>query len=78
MITLLNAQTDAVIGEITEAQLNFLISDLEEESTEDTDYYINVDTVDMFAQQGADPTLITLLRDALGDSPDMDIRWVRN
>src|SRR4051794_28175791 len=51
MIMLLDAQTDAEIGEITQEQLNYLIDDLEEESAEDTDYYINLDTLDMFAQQ---------------------------
>jgi len=76
MIMLLDAQTDAEIGEITQDQLNYLIDDLEEESAEDTDYYINLDTLDMFAQQGVDPALISLLRKALGDRQDMDIRWV--
>jgi hypothetical protein len=49
--------------------------DLEEESLEDTNYYINQATVDMFEQQGASPALVTLLRTALGDAEDMDIRW---
>lgn len=75
MIKLYDAQTGAPIGEITQAQLDFLIGQLEEESTTDTDYYINVDTLDYFAQQGADATLITLLRNALAGRPDMDIRW---
>lgn len=76
MIKLYDAQSNAAIGEITEAQLAFLKSQLEEESAEDTDYYINVDTVDLFAQQGADAALVSLLRTALGSRPDMDIRWV--
>lgn len=75
MIKLLDAQSNAEIGEITEAQLDFLKSQLEEESATDTDYYINVDTLDYFAQQGADAALVSLLRGALGSRPDMDIRW---
>jgi processive 1,2-diacylglycerol beta-glucosyltransferase len=78
MITLLDAQTDTEIGQITQEQLNYLINDLEEESAEDTDYYINLDTLDMFAQQGVDPALIALLRKGLGDRQDMDIRWVKS
>jgi processive 1,2-diacylglycerol beta-glucosyltransferase len=76
MIKLIDAQNNAEIGEITQPQLDSLISQLEEESATDTDYYINVDTLDYFAQQGADPTLISLLRNALGSRPDMDIRWL--
>ncbi len=75
MITLYDAQTDAPIGEITQAQLDFLVGQLEEESTTDTDYYINVDTLDYFTQQGADATMITLLRNALAGRSDMDVRW---
>ena len=36
---------------------------LEEESAEDTDFYINQATVDMLEQDGADAALVKLLRD---------------
>jgi hypothetical protein len=29
----------------------------------------------MFEQQGASPTLVAVLRTALGDAEDVDIRW---
>jgi processive 1,2-diacylglycerol beta-glucosyltransferase len=76
MIKLVEAQTNTEIGEITQGQMDFLISQLEEESASDTDYYISADTLDYFTQQGADPSLIMLLRNALAGRPDMDIRWV--
>lgn len=76
MIKLYDAESNAEIGEITQSQLDFLTSQLEEESATDTDYYVNVDTIDYFAQQGADAALVALLRAALGSRPDMDIRWV--
>ena len=76
MIKLVDAQSNAEIGEITQSQLDFLIRQLEEESATDTDYYINVDTLDYFNQQGADPSLVTLLRNALGSRTEMDIRWI--
>jgi hypothetical protein len=75
VIKLFDVQSDAEIGEITQAQLDFLKGQLEEESASDTDYYINADTLDYFAQQGADANFIALLRAALGGRPDMDIRW---
>ena len=60
MIKLYNKDTKALIGEITEEQLGFLIDELEEESLEDTDYYLNELTVGMLEADGAPPELIGL------------------
>lgn len=49
MIKVSDKDTGAPIGTITEQQLKFLQDQLEEESREDQDYYINENTVDMFA-----------------------------
>lgn len=75
MINLYEAQTGALIGTISDEDLRFLQADLEEESLEDTDYYINQATVDWFESQGADPAMVSMLRKALGGKEDMDIRW---
>jgi len=75
MIQLFNARSDAHLGDVSEEQLAFMRAQLEEESTDDQDYYINEDTLDLFARRGADPALVTLLRQALGTQEDMDIRW---
>ncbi len=77
MITIYDEGTGAVVGAVTDAQLKFLIDHLEEDSIADADYYINAMTIDGFEQDGADPGLVQLLRKALGDREDMDIRWER-
>ncbi len=77
MIRIYDEATGTVYGTITETQLHALMGQLEEESLEDTDYYINQATVDMLEERKVDPGLVTLLRNALGDREDMDIRWVR-
>ena len=77
MIELYNEATGALIGKITEQQLGFLIGELEEESLEDVDYYLSVDTVDMLEAGGADPELVTLLRQALDEHGEVDILWKR-
>ena len=77
MIHLHDKDTGAPIGTISEAQLEFLIDQLEEESREDQDYYINETTVDLFEQRGADPELVALLRKALAGRTEMEIRWTR-
>lgn len=77
MITLIDVATNAELGTITDTQLKFMIDQLEEESADDQDYYINADTLDLFEQKGADAALVDLLRRALGSRTEMDIRWQR-
>ena len=78
MVQLHDNQTGAVLGTITEDQLQFLIEQLEEESRQDQDYYIDPATIAMFEDAGADAGLLTLLRQALGAREDMEIRWARS
>ena len=78
MIQLRDKQTGAVLGDITEAQLQFLIDNLVEESSDDTDYYLNRTMLDMLAERDPDPELIALLKAALGDREDVEIEWVRS
>lgn len=75
MVQLFDARTGTQIGNVTEAHLAFMRAQLEEESVDDQDYYINAATLDLFEGRGADPALVSLLRQALGTRDDMDIRW---
>lgn len=77
MIQLHDKETGVFVGTITEAQLQFLIDQLEEESTDDTDYYIDQATLDLFTEAGADAALLALLRQALGRRDGMEIVWSR-
>ena len=78
MITLRDKETDGFIGTINEQQLKFLIDQLEEESSEDRDYYINKVTLEMFEKNGIDQELLQLLTDAIGTREDMEIVWSRD
>ena len=77
MIDLYNAATDRLIGSITDADLQVLIDRLEEESSEDQDYYINAATIDLLGDGRATEHLLRLLREALGSSDGVEIRWTR-
>lgn len=77
MIDVFDNDTNTPLGTITEAQLAFLSQQLEEESPTDTDYYINRATIDLLEARGADPALLELLRRAIGDRDDVEIRWER-
>ncbi len=67
--------TGAVLGHISREDLQFLIDQLEEESSSDTDYFINRDTVDLLEEAGGSATLVGMLRGAVGDSEGIDIAW---
>ncbi|MEO7715576.1 MAG: galactosyldiacylglycerol synthase [Capsulimonas sp.] len=76
MTTLFDKETGAEIGAINPEQLEFLMNHLEEDSADDTDYYLNEDTLEMFELEGADERLVTLLRDAMGDREEFEVQWV--
>jgi processive 1,2-diacylglycerol beta-glucosyltransferase len=75
MIALFDKQTDRKLGELSEGELQFLIDELEEEDRHDRDYFINSATLDYLVSRKATAHLITLLRNALGNSDGADIRW---
>ena len=77
MIELYDKDSGVAIGAISDAQLQYLVDQLEEESSADQDYYINETTLDLLAERGADPALVALLRSALKGRTEMEIRWSR-
>jgi len=78
MIDLYNADTNALLGEITDHDLQTLVDALEEESGDDQDYYITPETLDVIGENGrATDHLLNLLRTALGSSDGVEIRWER-
>ena len=77
MINLREKGTDKPLGQISEEQVQYLIDHLEEEWLEDQDYAITPLLLQVFEEQGADPALVSLLRDALGSRAEMEIVWSR-
>jgi len=77
MIDLYDANTNQLLGSITEADLKVLVDGLEEESLQDQDYYIDQATIDLLADGRATEHLLGLLRRALDGRDGADIRWQR-
>jgi hypothetical protein len=77
MIDLYNATTNQLIGSITEPELKVLQDALEEESSQDQDYFIDAATIDVLGDGRATDHLLNLLRTALGSSDGVDVRWQR-
>ena len=76
-ITLYDNDTNAVIGDISDSDRQFLIDNLEEETSDDQDYYLRPETIAMLEERGGSATLIELLRTALGDREGVEVRWQR-
>ena len=75
MPRLIRLDTGNEIGTITDAQLAFLVDQLEEDHDDDKDYYIDKDTLELLSDNGAEPDLLALLEKGLAGDEEMDISW---
>jgi hypothetical protein len=76
MPRLYRVDTDETLGQINEKQKQFLVDMLEEEDDEDTEYFIDQDTLELFSDNNCDPELLALLESALDDGEEgVDIGW---
>jgi hypothetical protein len=67
--------SNAVIGQVSEAQLQQLVELLEEEDTADQDYYLDAATLAFLEERGADPTLLALLQPHIPPDGGIDVVW---
>ena len=75
MIRLFDNDNDQEIGQITEAQLDFLQEQLIEETLDSTTFSLAPATVDSLAMNGGDPEVVVLLRKAIGSRNSMELRF---
>ena len=58
MIALYDVESGAKVGRITEQQRDALIDWMEEENSEDREYYLTAEDCELMEEQGLDPSLI--------------------
>ncbi len=75
MIELRDKENGSHLGSISEEDLKFLIDNLEEESDDDTDYYLTLQTLELLKARGASTALTQVLESALGGGDDVEIEW---
>jgi hypothetical protein len=75
MPRLYNTQTNALLGNVSDSDIDCLVDVLEEEDSTDVDYFIDLDTVDILEDNGASAEMVKLLRAAIGAAEGVDIRW---
>jgi hypothetical protein len=66
-------KTGMTVGQVTPAQAQFLVDQLEEEDAAETRYFIDALTIEMLEREGAEPALIETLRRALGSQNGVEI-----
>jgi processive 1,2-diacylglycerol beta-glucosyltransferase len=76
-VAISDAHTGEPLGTISEGQLAVLSALLERESLDDTDFYIDRDTIDLLHERGADEGLLALLERAVEARGEAEIRWAR-
>jgi len=76
MIQLYRSEDDTPIGSITEEALDFLITHFEEEDSEDTDYYVDRDTLDFLKDRNPPAGLIQALEAALAGREDLEFYYL--
>ena len=67
--------TGTTIGSVSREEFQFLVDQLEEESSTDADYFIDSSTIDMLEDNGGGALLVAMLRAAVGESEGIDITW---
>jgi hypothetical protein len=65
MPRLVNKDTGKEIGIVSDEDIQFLVEQLEEEDSQDTDYFISADTVRLLEDNGASDELLEALRSTL-------------
>jgi hypothetical protein len=76
-ISAYDKDTGRFLATLTEQDLQCLVDNLEEETTSDKDYYIDLEVIDVLEEAGASFSLLSLLKNALGDREGFEIRWER-
>ncbi len=71
MVELYDKITGAPVGKITREQLQFMTDQLEDDTPDVNEYYMNAAMLDMIEEAGAAPELMTVLRQALAGRDDM-------
>jgi hypothetical protein len=75
MPRLIRIDSGAELGTIDDKQVAFLVEQLDEDDDNETEYFIDRETLELLSDNGADPELLALLEKGMGDDDEMDIGW---
>ena len=67
--------TNKLLAQIDDADLAHMVAVMEEESSTDRDYFIDLSTVSLLQAAGASENLTSVLRSAIGATDGIDVIW---
>ncbi len=75
MPTLHDKQTGQFLGTVSDADIEVLVDQLEEEHQTDEDYFVDSATIDLLEEAGASDDFVSLLRAAVGATEGIEVRY---
>ncbi len=75
MPTLYLKDSNQLLTEISDADLSHMVNVMEEESSTDRDYFIDLNTVDLLKNAGASEQVTSALESAIAGSEGIDVVW---
>jgi hypothetical protein len=75
MYSIFDSAQNKLVGRLTQDQLTALQRYMEEEFSDDTEYFLTSDDCEIMEEQGFDQDLVRTLRDALAGRDEMDLRY---
>jgi hypothetical protein len=75
MPRLYDLSNNQLLGHVSQADIDLLVAQMEEESSQDQDYYVDNDTFLRLTDSGASSTLLDAIKMALDLRGECDIRW---
>lgn len=67
--------TNRLLAQLDAADLAHMVAVMEEESSTDQDYFIDLATLNLLKAAGLSTALITVLESAIADSDGVDVIW---
>lgn len=61
--------------DLDSSDLQYMQNVMEEESSKDQDYFIDLSTVEIIREAGASENLVNALTKAIGESEGIDVEW---
>ena len=74
-VELFESDTDVTVGHITDADLDWLRGQLDEGAVRDREFVLDPALIASYEQAGAEPSLLDVLRTALGSRRAVRLRW---
>lgn len=78
MVTLKDKNTNAWLGSVSYAQLQFLINELKDEYKNGQEYLVNRDSLEILKLQGAEAALTKVIEKAMGDKDKVEFYWIKS